>query len=635
MMRKVRPDDWSPAAGIVLEANALAAVRSDQNSLVVAGPGAGKTELLAQRACYLLETGLCLPPRRILAISFKRDAAQNLGERVENRCGRDLSVRFDSKTYDAFAKRLVDQFGRALPGRYRPSRDYEIVSIGRTELAEAISSFDIPRALAPRGASSIQLDRVMREYCLTPLPVSEDDARDAEHWVGSQLWTWLLTRTPSKLTFPMIGRLAELILRTNPSVLHGLRATYSHVFLDEFQDTTGVQYDLVNTAFHGSNSILTAVGDHKQRIMGWAGALPKAFEQYTADFGAVRLELMMNHRSAPRLVEIQRVLALQLDPESVAAEAAEKWDPNDGLCEVLVFTNYQQEAQVLSEMIRKWVHEEKVPPRQICILAKQRVHIYGSELVANLRPLGIKVRVESDLQDLLTEPAVKTLVGFLQLAVRPKAPAEWKQTVSLLMELRGYHPDTPHDKLTRLETELKQFIERLRHQLVDIDPTTGAEADLCACFGDIFDFVDTTAFKKVFPQYSQGTLFDRSVKNAAEHLWDYRVKEGEWGAALDGFVGVDTIPIMTIHKSKGLEYDTVVFLGLEDGAFWSFRGQEYEDTCSFFVAFSRAKRRVFFTFSEVRNSGRGGNVARESNRNIRTLYELLKRAAVPIVDKRR
>jgi len=115
MVGRIAPDKWRPVAGISLEPNAEEAVRSDHNCLVVAGPGAGKTELLAQRACYLLETGLCPEPRMILAISFKRDAAKNLADRVERRCGKELARRFCSLTYDAFAKSLVDRFMLGLP----------------------------------------------------------------------------------------------------------------------------------------------------------------------------------------------------------------------------------------------------------------------------------------------------------------------------------------------------------------------------------------------------------------------------------------------------------------------------------------------------------------------------------------
>jgi cytochrome c553 len=78
LSRRVRPDDWKSVGVDALEANALKVVRSAVNRSVIAGPGAGKTELLAQRAAYLLQTGTSPAPRRILAISFKRDAAMNL-----------------------------------------------------------------------------------------------------------------------------------------------------------------------------------------------------------------------------------------------------------------------------------------------------------------------------------------------------------------------------------------------------------------------------------------------------------------------------------------------------------------------------------------------------------------------------
>ncbi|MBH0014598.1 UvrD-helicase domain-containing protein [Sphingobium yanoikuyae] len=74
---------WAPSDGLVLEPNALdAAKETARNLALTAGPGAGKTEMLAQRADFLLRTATCRYPRRILAISFKIDAAQNLRARV-------------------------------------------------------------------------------------------------------------------------------------------------------------------------------------------------------------------------------------------------------------------------------------------------------------------------------------------------------------------------------------------------------------------------------------------------------------------------------------------------------------------------------------------------------------------------
>ncbi|MGP5521633.1 UvrD-helicase domain-containing protein, partial [Psychrobacter namhaensis] len=63
----ISPEEWQPSDGLNLEANALLSVKSVDNHLILAGPGAGKTEMLAQRASYLLETNTCKYPRKILA----------------------------------------------------------------------------------------------------------------------------------------------------------------------------------------------------------------------------------------------------------------------------------------------------------------------------------------------------------------------------------------------------------------------------------------------------------------------------------------------------------------------------------------------------------------------------------------
>ena len=103
-------EEWRLAGIDDLEPAAWEVLRSRRNMVVIAGPGAGKTELLAQRACYLLQTGMARYPRRILAISFKRDAARNLKDRVSRRCEPEDAARFDSFTFDAFAKSLLDRF---------------------------------------------------------------------------------------------------------------------------------------------------------------------------------------------------------------------------------------------------------------------------------------------------------------------------------------------------------------------------------------------------------------------------------------------------------------------------------------------------------------------------------------------
>ena len=175
-MKIIDKNIWEPADGLTLEPAALQVVKSENNALVIAGPGAGKTELLAQRACFLLETSTCNAPRKILAISFKRDAAKNLAERVEKRCGTELSKRFQSITYDAFAKSLVDRFYLGIPKEYRPNSVYDIAVADRTQndirTAYEHAGFVPPVGMRPRDINDF-LEKEIVRYAL-PLPQESD-----------------------------------------------------------------------------------------------------------------------------------------------------------------------------------------------------------------------------------------------------------------------------------------------------------------------------------------------------------------------------------------------------------------------------------------------------------------------------
>jgi DNA helicase-2/ATP-dependent DNA helicase PcrA len=141
-MKAINPKEWIPADHMDLEDNAKDAITAPGNTLVMAGPGAGKTELLAQKSHYLLHTNVCRFPRKILAISFKRDAAFNLKERVRKRAGDALSRRFDSFTFDAFAKLIVDRFCNALPATYKIQRNYSIF-FGDEKIKDTFRGIDL------------------------------------------------------------------------------------------------------------------------------------------------------------------------------------------------------------------------------------------------------------------------------------------------------------------------------------------------------------------------------------------------------------------------------------------------------------------------------------------------------------
>jgi superfamily I DNA/RNA helicase len=173
---------------------------------------------------------------------------------------------------------------------------------------------------------------------------------------------------------------------------------------------------------------------------------------------------------------------------------------------------------------------------------------------------------------------------------------------------------------------LLAFTDTLR---VMLNGALRTEEELITTLNSVMAFVGEDKFRAAHPQYLQGDWYEGVMKKLSKVLSDARSKR-EWSEAIDDVEGIDSVPIMTTHKSKGLEYHTIVFVGLEDNAHFSFEGNETEETCGFFVALSRAERRVIFTFSGVRPTGRGGRQVMQGRDTLEPLYGLLSEAGIEI-----
>lgn len=618
------PREWKPSGDIILEENALISVKSNKNLLVIAGPGAGKTELLAQKASYLLETNTCQNPKKILAISFKRDAAENLAERVEKRCGTELSKRFVSKTYDSFAKNLLDNFIHGLPEEYKPMAHY-MIAIQNRKQNDIRKAFDVAGALPISGLSNRDYNDLLNNRLIEQrLPIEKENQNGK---IVKKAWDILLkgevNELPPTLSFQMISRLAEYLLRMNPLIKMALGQTYSHVFLDEFQDTTDIQYDLLKGCFYKSSSTITAVGDNKQRIMLWARAKKDVFEAFKKDFSAGEQRLLMNHRSAPRLVEIQKLVYGYLNDIKHDVKTSEKWSETDGISEIWTFNNAKREAEVVAERIKEFIRDEKINPRDICILVKQLPDIYGEMIISSLKEYEIIARNEVVYQDFLKEDIVKILLNALISALEKEDTESWISVLSFSKLIRGFDSNTDFEKLNSLIREIKDFLNKIDNQLKGLK----SEKDLEQVIWGIINYYDINSIKGLYPKYKQGTFLDELIIDLIEFLWREYVLTNDWLTSIENVMGANSIPIMTIHKSKGLEYDTVIFIGLEDSAFWNYLKQKEEDTCAFFVALSRAKRRIIFTFSSDREVT-SPYYTRQKRDKIKPFYEILKKSQV-------
>lgn len=522
---------WQPADGLTLEPNALHAVKERESCLALtAGPGAGKTEMLAQRADFLLRTGTCRYPKRILAISFKVDASRNLKERIQRRCGSDLASRFDSYTFHAFAKRIIDRFRPVLVGQDTLDADYIIVD-------------------RKSGPSRTQIE------------------------------------------FGDLVPLAIKILQCSRMAQNAIRQTYSDVFLDEFQDCTNLQYDLVKLAFQGTPLRLTAVGDTKQKIMGWAGALDGIFETFASDFNAEPLNMYRNFRSKPRLLQVQNDIIRQLDPASVMPD--ELLEGDEGEVYAHHFTDSREEAVYLVNLIHGWIENERIPLAEIAILVSKQLDLYADHLMVELEARGIPYRNEQQMQDITVEPAARLIVDYLSCLYGQREPKAWIRLMNQLIPFADEEIQS---------SARKDFDRLIKQQRKEADVAELIDSRFSGWWGNVKKFlthISSGTLTALSSDYESPTRLREIVRDTKARIEELLQIEPDLSKALERFVDDQAVRILTIHKSKGLEFDSVIILGVENQTFW---GKPDAERCAFFVGVSRAKKRLVLTVSEYRET---------------------------------
>ena len=611
----VSPEEWKPTAGITLEGAALDVVTSPISISVLAGPGAGKTELLAQRAAFLLNTGLCPPPKRILAIAFKVDAARNLQDRVGQRCDPETARRFESLTLHSFAKRTLDQFREALDPLLRPSPDYKIIFPNRDSWEEfkQAESEDYPEV---RAFNAGQFSGIVNGH----LPDLSAEELTVQELVRRRWWEVNLRKSPSAVTFDMMMLLATHIVRTQPVVKNAISRTYSHVFLDEFQDVTGQQYDLVRYIFQGSDAVVTAVGDTKQAIMGWAGALPDIFTKFEHDFGAQNRKLLFNFRSNSAIVDlINSLSSLLTDEELVRTESGRRnaLPPPDAL-ECWIFADRETEGKALADFVRdSLASNPALRPHDFVVLARLRADDVEARMAPFFAANGLRLRNEArtlgpiSIQDTLKEPVFLFLTALLKMAHGVRDGGPFQVSRDLIASLEGI--DLATDRGAARSLRLVQDLVAATTKITEgRDPANFDAAELTEL---ALPELRKEQLARLFKDYQNREHLDSVVRAFSSFYTECSEGTTSWASLIANLEGRDAVKLMTIHKSKGLEYHTVIFSEFNDDAFWN----NADDVNVFFVALSRARERI--RFSLTRDSRGFRNVAR--------FLEKLQEAGVP------
>ena len=590
MSKYLSAEIWKPSDSFKSSDTAETIIREKQKNVsILAGPGSGKTEILAQRASFLLETGTCKAPQKILALSFKIDAASNIRKRVNLRCGNELSRRFEASTFDAFFISLVRRFASLLPDWVNIPPDFDVYPFDR-------NWWNHYEQTELNGQPCQYKSTFARSDLHSPLDLSKAP-------VNEILRIWDYCRKNKIADYAMCRSMAFTIIKNNIQVRNLILSTYKYLFLDEFQDTTDPQYGFVNTIFKGSDTLITAVGDSNQMIMGWAGANLKNFENLGRDFNTDLINLAINHRSNSKIVDLINHVINDLTPPNeipVIYEGTRKDKPPPYCLGVKSFDSPEAEVNYISKYISSIMQENTtLIPSDFALILRQRADIYFALATNAFNDCGISLRNEDafvvengvKIQDLMAEP----ICIFFILIIRRKTGfidySEEKELERMASMFTGLNCDVDRDY-----KKLKKYITDLVSCFELNCPIEDATTKMLEVIGD-------AEIKAIFPQYRSSHL-DKVKKSFCILFQDALAKyPNDINQAIDIYEGVSQVKLMTIHKSKGLEFDTVFFVDFNDESWWGLKRavqnnnvqQQREEKNSFFVGISRAEERLFFT----------------------------------------
>jgi len=433
--------------------------------LVIAGAGSGKTETMASRVLYLLANRQARA-ESILGLTFTRKAAGELGARIRERIGQLAESGLVELDYDPFDPPVVSTYNAFANGLYREhavllGREPDGVVLGEAsawQLARSIvAASDDPRL--PRLDKS--LDAVTEAVLALSRALGEnvaraDDVREMARQFsalaelppgGRGEYAEALAIVRSIEALPVLLDLADRYarekrrsgfvefsdqvalaleaVRSDPSVADELRARFSVVLLDEYQDTSVVQSMLLAELFAGHP--VMAVGDPHQSIYGWRGASASNLEEFPerfADGRAERFGLSMSWRNGRAVLEVANAV---IEPLAEAAVVdVERLEPSPLASDVPVSVAVEETIEEEAERVATWLGDaiataQGAEPPSAALLLRTRAH--QEEFLAALRRHGVRYHVLG-VGGLLAEPEIADLVCALTVIDDPQAGSE-------------------------------------------------------------------------------------------------------------------------------------------------------------------------------------------------------------------
>ncbi len=591
--------------------------------LVIAGAGSGKTRVITTRITHLM-TEHAIPAYAIVALTFTNKAATEMKERIATSIGSDKNLPFVG-TFHSYCVRLLKENSHLIDSPFISIMDsddqrklvHDILK--RTNMHKQIAARQAAYHISQVKNKNISFTKNLHQLFDNPLMPDIFEAYEKEKEASKCLdFDDLLLKTVE-------------LFKKNRSFKKEFQDVVRYLLVDEYQDTNIVQHELLKQMALRNKKLaidsICAVGDEDQSIYSWRGAQVTNMLNFQRDFGKTTvIKIEQNYRSVQPILQVANHVIKknkQRNPKKLWSERNAK-----DRVRLLTCVSEYQEADVITNLVS--INRKQNKNHQIAVL--YRTHTQSRAIEEACLKHSIAYKIIGGIQ-FYERKEIKDVLAYMRLVVnqfdraslfriinRPSRGFGAKFEEQLYDNLSAQPFMTFHDACEQLQENLpsskKMAIKQFLTIFEDISPQSKPSTALEQI---ITRTAYATYLKKTYePDDAQARLqniqelaaaikhFETQSTNTVALFLDEVTLMQEKLTATDD--KEQKILLMTLHAAKGLEFDTVILVGLEEGILPTSRAlyEEDDDTALeeerrlFYVGITRAKERLLLTHTKFR-----------------------------------
>ena len=607
--------------------------------LVFAGAGSGKTRVLTYKIAYLINE-IGLPPENILAVTFTNKAAQEMKSRVFELVNQDISG-INIGTFHSISAQILRR---------------EIHNLGFSNSFTIYDQQD-SRSLVKKVIKNLNLDlkQIEPKSFQTRISNAKNSLLSVEHFKNfsdnySDKKFYEIYKSYQEelkncdsLDFDDLLLLPLKLFKEFPDRLQKYRNKFQYVLVDEYQDTNKPQFEFIYSLANEHKNIFV-VGDDDQSIYGWRGADISNILNFREAFGESHIEkLEQNYRSTNNILQA----AWSVVSKNTNRSEKKLWTENGSgdLINLLESFDDRHEAKQIYNLVLKF----KNNLNEIAIL--YRTNSQSRIIEDRLRIENIPYQIIGGVK-FYDRKEIKDVLAYIRLLVNNNDSISFERIInfpprgigkSSLEKINEFYLTTSNSYLDLLNSineinlgqkqkvSLNDFLGLIKKYKSEIDFKKGSEI--------VKSMIQDLQLENYYLKQKTDESIDRwnniqeflagieefEINNPESNLVEY-LEEISLLTDIDRWNDSENrVTLMTVHSSKGLEFDNIVIAGLEDGLFPIIRSFEddniEEERRLFYVALTRAKKSVNISYAKSRRQFGGSPIITTKSRFIKEIPE--------------